>query len=159
MDADMERLAKLEAIVEAGFENVRSTMIESERRRIQIEIQRDKRQERYHAENSHRLDKMESRDDSAHTKVDGLSAAVAVLAHEMDKIRPVMHRFTNWMQGTPDAIMPKTPSTKELVREAVGDQRNVTHAELKWIIGLIVTCIGLGAGITLWIIKLKSGAP
>lgn len=148
MANDMEiKLARLETIVQAGFTEVRASMERGERR-----------QEQSHAENIHRLDKIDSRADAVHTKADGLAAAVAVLMRELERVRENYHNLRGWLLGVhPEAhkMPPVVKDSKESITipAPVGEQRAVTQGELKWIIGLIVTCIGIGAGVTLWILK------
>lgn len=129
------RLARLEEVVRAGF----------------------RRQESMHRENTRARELDARRTDEAHTKVDKLDQAVAGAWKEIVRIRENYHQLRNWITGVhPEQALTLPPPQKE-AREpkdmATGENRPVTQSDLKWIIGLIITCLGAGAGITIWILK------
>ena len=130
------KLAKLETAVEAGFTEIRIGMANAE----------DRQQER-HSENRERLDSINGRVNDAHTKADGLSGLMKSMSERVEKVAESGHRLRSWVQEQYGRVMPP-------VKELGEDGQKVSRAELKWVIGLIVACITIGAGVTMWIMKI-----
>lgn len=159
------RLARLETTVRDGFKGMRSEFARQERNvqqrhRENIEarelVRLELAQQQQNMERAREVDN--KRTDEAHTKVDKLDQAVVGAWKEIVRIRENYHQLRNWITGVHPEQAQTLPPAKE-AREpmATGDNRPVTQSDLKWIIGLIITCLGAGAAITLWILKV-SGA-
>jgi len=135
--SDMEaKLAQLGATVASGFAEVRVGMALHERR-----------QQERHVENTDRLDKINGRVNDAHSKTDELGGVVQSLSARVEVVHSNYHNLRNWIQEQYGRVMPPAKEPGE-------DAQNVSRAELKWVIGLIVACITIGAGVTIWIMKL-----
>ena len=137
--SDMEaKLAQLGATVASGFAEVRAGMALHERR-----------QQERHVENTDRLDKINGRVNDAHSKTDELGGVVQSLSARVEVVHSNYHNLRNWIQEKIGRVM---PPIKEASTSC--DGQPVSRAELKWVIGLIVACITIGAGVTIWIMKI-----
>lgn len=144
-----ERFARIETLVESGFDEARKALAESERRlrgKMDDAVAHTERHtEQRHRENASRLDQINGRVGKAHEKADRLAGLVDAFSGEVRRVRENYHKLSRQVQAY------LAPARIE--GGGNSEDKAVTRMEMKWLLSLIVACLASGAGVAIWVMS------